>query len=205
MREAVQRMKLVVSVCLAALASGAAAQTPPTATFSKLTVNWLPELARAAPETLRIFAGKGEKIEVRFQIHSNENSADITLFPDAPVTMTNSEEKSQCEINAGGWAREVVYLSSDERTLLLGRFNDAATNSSAYDLQAVKAAGGTAGGLTLVSYDIGACREIKRIDVSENPWDIGSDAIRIGENCNADGIENSATVIKVNLREFLAP
>jgi hypothetical protein len=35
------------------------------------------------------------------------------------------------------------------------------------------------------------------------------DAIRIGENCRADGIadgiESCATVIRVNLREFLAP
>jgi len=205
MRAAVQRMKLVIPACLAALASSVAAQTPPAATFSKLTVNWLPELTRAAPEAPRVFVGKGEKIDVRFQVHSNENSADITLFPNAPVTMANSEEKWQCEINAGGWVREIIYLSGDERTLLLGRLDDAATIPMAYPPQAGKTAGEAARGLTLVSYDIGACREIKQVDVSENHWDIEGDTVRIGENCGDDGIGSCATIIRVNLQEFLAP
>ena len=151
--------------------------------FNKLPVDLSPALSPTTPDSPRIFAGEGSKIEVRFRTYSEAQSADIDSFPEPPVTVLNATEKTRCTIGGGNWARKDIYLSADERYLILGEFNAASD--------------------ALVSYDTKTCREIKRLDVSGKRWDLQGSAMILGSNCTGAWIEDCKSMLGINLRIFL--
>jgi len=197
MSVAVQVKKLLLTVCLATLAPCVAGQkqTPASASaFAPLKVSWLPELVRVEPAGPRVFAGYGRRVEVRLRTRSTANSEEVDVFEEQPVTVMNLDDKSWCEVNGRGWARQHIYLSSDENFLLLGQLNGAETISVSYDLESGKTTSDTTRGLTLVLYDIPACRVAGRVDVAGNRWDIQGKTVRIGEKCTGDEIGTCASV-----------
>jgi hypothetical protein len=145
--------------------------------FNKISVAPLPNFPRE-------FVARGGKIEVHFRSHIA--SADIDAFPEPPVVMVNHVTEERCAIEEGGiWARSEVYLSDDERVLLVNEFSGS--------------------GSDLISYDTGDCRQIRRMDVSDMRWRINGAVAYIGESCTGDGMTGCASIRPLDLRIFFKP
>jgi hypothetical protein len=152
--------------------------------FSQIPLTPIPHPPQETQESPQIFSGKAGNIEVRFLTYRNAEDADIDSFPEPPVTVINSRENTQCTIDGGNWSRKDIYLSGDERYLLLGEFD------GSYD--------------ALVSYDTGTCREIKRLDVSEMRWEIQGSEARLGKNCGKGTyVDDCTSTQPLDLRIFV--
>jgi len=132
------------------------------------------------------FVASGRYIDILFQSDSDADSDDIDSFPEPPVIVLDHEAEMECMIEEGGiWARAEVYLSDDERYMLVYEFS------------------GSSG--DLVSYDTHTCREIKRVDVSGMHWRIDGNEARLGENCTGREMTSCASFKPLDLRQFVVP
>lgn len=145
--------------------------------FNKIPLAPLPNFPRE-------FVARGDRIEVHFRSHIER--ADTDAFPEPPVVMVNRVTEKRCAIEKGGiWARAEVYLSGDERVLLVNEFSDS--------------------GSDLVSYDTGDCRKIQRMDVSDMRWRIDGAVACIGESRTGEGMAGCASIRPLDLRIFFRP
>jgi len=128
------------------------------------------------------FAARGQNVSVIFQ--SDHNMADIDSFPEPPVIVRHEKSGSSCEIVEGGiWVRSELYLSADERYVLMNEYSGSSAD--------------------LVSYDTQTCREINRFDVSGMHWDIDGRNARLGDNCTGSEIESCAVFKPLDLDMFV--
>jgi hypothetical protein len=136
------------------------------------------------PDLPQEFVANGDRIEVHFRSYTER--ADIDAFPEPPVTIVNRITNEQCIINDGGiWVRAEVYLSNDERVLLVNEFSGS--------------------GSDLISYDTSTCQQIKQMDVSDMHWSIdGADAY-VGETCTGDNMSSCTLIRPLNLQIFFKP
>jgi len=146
-------------------------------TFKRLEVTQLP----GSPT---MFVGKVGHIEVRFVDASAKKDTDD--FTDPPITISNRANHAQCVIDDGGvWARREIYLSGDERFLLLAEHDGSQAD--------------------LVSYDTSTCRAVKRLDVSVDRWEINGRKARIGTECDDDDVDSCRSIQPMDLRVFVNP
>ncbi len=142
--------------------------------FSRLSVD------PVDPTTKEHFIGKGRNIEVLFRNESKNQVVDV--FPEPPMTIRNRVSGLSCEIDGGIWVRRSVYLSNDEKTLIVQEYS------------------GCNG--FLVFYDTGTCKKVDELDVSHGHWKISENLISIGYQCSNDDINSCRSVKKHVLDKF---
>jgi hypothetical protein len=144
--------------------------------FHKVIVNPLPN----APQK---FVGRVGNIGIYFYHDRGIENPDVDSFPEPPVTIVNHAENRRCAIERGGiWARAEVYLSEDQRVLLMNEFSGSASD--------------------LVSYRTATCQQIRRIDVSDMRWRIDGRVAHLGENCAGVGMDNCTLLRSMPLQIF---
>ena len=142
--------------------------------FSRLSVN------PVDPVKKDIFIGKGSNIEVIFRNESKNEVIDV--FPEPPMTIRNKVGGHSCDIDGGIWVRQSVWLSNDEKTLIVQEY------SGSNDF--------------LVIYDTGTCEKLNELDVSDSLWEISGDSISISHGCYDSNIDTCPTVEKHILDKF---
>ena len=133
----------------------------------------------ADPSRNNIYYGRRGNYEVQFR---NENAPTPTdNFPDPMVTVKNITSGKSCDIKdaSGIWAGESVYLDMKQRVLLLNEYSGSSD--------------------TLIFYDPAQCRKLDELDVSGKRWEVASDRIRIGRECEDDDINTCRHIDEMNL------
>jgi hypothetical protein len=114
-----------------------------------------------------LFVGKGKTIEVQFRNESTRPVVDV--FPEPPLTVSNQASGRSCEIDGGVWVRKSVFLSPDEKILVVQEFSGSNDH--------------------LVFYDTNTCEKRREIDVSTAQWKISNDRISIGHGCSGEDMQ----------------
>ena len=130
-----------------------------------------------------IYVGKASTLELRF--HNDSAKAEVDVFPEPPLTIGHPATGATCDIDGGIWVRQAVYLSRDEKTLLVQEYSG--SNDQ------------------LVMYDTATCRKTGEIDVSGARWKITADRISIGRQCSGDDIGTCQQVKQVSLDHTCKP
>lgn len=102
-----------------------------------------PRKARHSDQAIE-FVGGGSVMLVIVKDESTSSPGDI--FPEPPLTVQNIKLRKKCQIDGGIWVNGQMYLSQDEKTLVLFSY----AGSSGY----------------LDFYKTGNCRQFAHIDVS---------------------------------------
>ena len=109
------------------------------------------------PQKKDIFHGETSNLEIRFT--SVADDADVDVFPEPPLLITQKQSNSQCNINGGIWVRKDVYLSQDEQVLVTLEY------SGSNDF--------------LMFYKTSDCSKIQEIDISYAKWKIRDATITV--------------------------
>ena len=123
-----------------------------------------------------VFVGKGKTIEVQFRNESTRPVVDV--FPEPPLTVNNQASGRSCDIDGGVWVRQSVYLSRDEKMLVVQEFSGSNDH--------------------LVFYDTNTCEKRSEIDVSMALWRISKNRISVGRECSGEDMRTCRS-----LREFI--
>jgi len=133
--------------------------------------------------TARQFIAEGQCVAIVFQNFSDAPAAEIDAFPEVPVRIYDKEKNTACDISEGGiWVRAAVYLSSDERYVLMHEYSGS--------------------GSDLVSYATHTCAEIKRIDLSGRRWHIDGSTLYVDESCFENENSKDALCKPIDLHLF---
>jgi len=130
-----------------------------------------------------IFVGKAATLELRFRNESARQGVDV--FPEPPLTVHHSASGESCDIDGGIWVRRSVYLSADEKILLVQEFSG--SNDQ------------------LVFYDTTTCKKRSEIDVSGARWKIANNQISIGRQCSGEDITTCRSIKQLGLDKFCNP
>jgi hypothetical protein len=127
--------------------SSAHADTLTPADFRQIPLHSVPDSVLLPDNTPLIFVGETKTLELHFftYTYGEQHASEIDGFTEIPVTITNRKTFRSCAIDGGIWVRKEIYLSADERILILGEHS------------------GSYGGLT--AYDTQTCREIRRMGI----------------------------------------
>jgi hypothetical protein len=123
------------------------------------------------------YAGSGRKVQVEFR--NERRGADVEVFPEPPLVVRDRQRRKSCEIDGGNWARSGVFLSNDERHLLLLEFSG--SNEA------------------LVLYDTATCRRLQEIDVSAGRWRVEPSRVVVGQGCSSRDINSCRSMFSVAL------
>jgi hypothetical protein len=139
--------RLCAALFLIPLSSAHADALTP-ADFRQIPLHSVPDSVLLPDNTPLIFVGETKTLELHFftYTYGEQRASQIDGFTEIPVTITNRKTFRSCAIDGGIWVRKEIYLSADERILILGE------HSGAY------------GGLT--AYDTQTCREIRRMETA---------------------------------------
>ena len=124
-----------------------------------------------------LFIGKGKTIELEFI--NMATGPVIDVFPEPPLIVRNQSTGRSCEIDGGIWVRKHVYLSANEKQLLLLEYSGANE--------------------FLKLYDTATCKQRREIDVSEGPWVLEGDTLRVGHGCTSRDIASCSAVRQFTL------
>lgn len=125
--------------------------TASTCSYSRI------EIKSLNPEKNDIFAGSLDFIEIRF--HSDKNDSEVAVFPEPPLTIVNTAQKSHCAIDGGAWVRKAVFISNDKSTVAAQEF------SGSNDF--------------LNFYSTRTCRKIAMVDISNSTWELDRATLRV--------------------------
>jgi len=140
-------------------------------------------LAQGSPAQPKQFMASGKRIAILFRSDSSAAAHEIDVFPEPPVIIRDKTGGASCQIMEGGiWVRSAVYLSADERHVVLNEYSGSASD--------------------LVSYDTRTCREVKRLDVSGMRWTVEKTRLRLGKQCTGSGMTNCAAFQFFDLHAF---
>lgn len=171
--------KILLGGCM--LACGCAIAAGEVA-FDKIAVE--PLAGTSSSDMPREFIASGKQVEVHFFSYREADSVAIDSFPEPPVIVRDKTSSAQCEIDDGGiWARAEVYLSADERYVLMNEFSGS--------------------GGDLVAYDTRTCKEVGRLDVSDSHWEIRGTEARLGQNCSGADMASCASFKPLDLSRFV--
>jgi len=149
-----------LTACLLLLSCGQHGAAP-QARFHKISV-------APVDATARQFIAEGQRVAIVFQNFSDAPAPEIDAFPEPPVRIRDKAKNTACDISEGGiWVRSEVYLSGDERYVLMNEYSGS--------------------GSDLVSYATHTCAEIKRLDVSGRRWHIDGGKVHFDESCPEHG------------------
>jgi len=133
--------------------------------------------------TSKQFIADGQRIAILFQNDSDTAASDIDIFPEPPVTIRDKKKNTSCEISEGGiWVRTEVYLTADERYILMNEYSGS--------------------GSDLISYDTSTCLKTKQLDVSGMNWRIDGDKVHLYENCFEHDPSNCTLLESIDLILF---
>ncbi|MFZ6654850.1 hypothetical protein [Undibacterium sp. TJN19] len=104
-----------------------------------------------------VFHGETSGVEIRFT--SLADDAEVDVFPEPPLLITQKQTNRQCEINGGIWVRKDVYLSQNEQVLVTHEY------SGSNDF--------------LMFYKTSDCSKIQEIDISYAKWKIHGTTINV--------------------------
>jgi hypothetical protein len=118
------------------------------------------------PGRTDVFTGKGRTVEIRFT--SDTGQADPDVFPEPPLVVRNLASGAECKINGGIWVRRSVWLTADERGVVVEEY------SGSNDRLAV--------------YDTASCKELSALDVSEARWQVADGQLTTGKTCTGEAV-----------------
>jgi hypothetical protein len=121
-----------------------------------------------SPDRRDIFAGEGKSVRVEF--HNYSDSDPVTAFPEPPLTVRRLATNASCEIDGGIWPRDSVFLSDDEKILVVAAFS----GSSAQ----------------LLAYDTGTCKVQGKLDVSNARLSVSGKEITLATRCSGNDIKS---------------
>lgn len=135
------------------------------------------------PTRNNIFVGKAATLELQFHNESTKQVVDV--FPEPPLTIRHSASGTSCDINGGTWVRQSVYLSTDEKILVVQEFSG--SNDQ------------------LVFYETATCKKRSEVDISGARWMIASNQISIGRQCSRDDITSCGSIKQLDLDRRCSP
>ncbi len=135
-----------------------------TCSFHPLTI------APLGAEPATTYKGLGQRVEVLFK--NDKLEGPVENFPESPLTIRDVIRGTQCEIEGGVWSRSRVFLSDDERRLLVSEFSGSNEDIKIYDTR--------------------SCRQKSVTEVSTSVWRIDASHLEVGRQCSGDTI-NSCT------------
>jgi len=113
-----------------------------------------------------IFAGVGHTVRVEFRNDSDRDP--VRVFPEPPMTIHQLDTNKSCDINGGIWVRDSVFLSEDEKLLVVLEFSGESNH--------------------LLAYNTGTCKRQGDIDVSDGRWSVNGSKITLGTGCTSRDI-----------------
>ena len=156
----------------------------------------LAALAQAAPCTLHpvavnpvapgrhdAFAAVGHTLRVEFRNDTGQD--DVRVFPESPLTIRHLRSRRSCTIQGGVWDRDSVFLSNDERVLVVLEFSGESNH--------------------LISYSTATCRKRGDLDVSGGRWAVTPSGIVVGSHCTARDLESCQEKHTVPLKKLCSP
>ncbi|WP_293374843.1 hypothetical protein [Nevskia sp.] len=121
------------------------------------------------------YRGIGSRIEVIFR---NERlNGPVDVFPEPPLTIQHVNSGKHCEIDGGVWVRAAVYLSGNEKALLVQEYSGSTDE--------------------LIIYGTDHCEQRVRIDVTGKRWRVSGSAIHLSERCSDDALCPAETALSV--------
>lgn len=136
--------RIYKTFALAILFSLSFSTSASTCSFSKMEINPI------TPENNNIFSGKSDFVEIRF--NSEKDDANVSVFPEPPLTIINKRLGTECNIAGGTWVRGSVFISNDTSMLATQEFSG--SNDS------------------LIFYSTATCKKITTIDISNSSWEL---------------------------------
>jgi len=121
-----------------------------------------------SPDRRDIFAGQGKTVRVEF--HNYSDSDPVEVFPEPPLTVRRPATNTSCEIDGGVWPRDSVFLSDDEKILVVAEFS----GSSAH----------------LLAYDTGTCKIQGNIDISNARLSVSGKEITLATRCSDNDMKS---------------
>ncbi len=88
------------------------------------------------PDDFTKYVGTGATIELSWVNPSPSKPTD--QFHEPPLLIRNSTTGNRCEIDGGIWVRDQIYLSTDERTLVLKSYSGSSTHLEFYETAGCK-------------------------------------------------------------------
>jgi hypothetical protein len=129
------------------------------------------------------FAGSGKDVRVEFTNYRTQGP--VRVFPEPPMTVRQLRANTTCNIDGGVWARNSVFLSSDEALLLVLEFSGDSNE--------------------LVAYDTHSCRKLTSVDVSGARWLVKGSVILVATGCTAKDINACRNKKEVPMDAFCGP
>lgn len=114
-----------------------------------------------------VFTGKGRTVELNF--NSDTGQADPDVFPEPPLIVRNIASGAECRITGGIWVRRSVWLTADERGVVVEEY------SGSNDRLAV--------------YDTATCKQLSALDVSDARWQVTDGQLTTGKTCTGDTVQ----------------
>ena len=129
------------------------------------------------------FAGSGKDVRVEFTNYRTRTP--VRVFPEPPLTVRHVPANTSCNIDGGVWARDSVFLSSDEALLLVLEFSGDSNE--------------------LVAYDTNSCRKLTTVDVSNARWLVKGSTIVVATGCTSKDINACRNKKLVPMDTFCGP
>ena len=125
-----------------------------------------------------LFVGTGRFVRVEF--HNQSTSDSVRVFPEPPLVVRRLDKDASCSIDGGVWQRSSVFLSQDEKVLVVLEFSGSSNR--------------------LLAYDTANCAQTGSLDVSGKHWRIEGSEIRLGSHCSGDDLANCRNKRTVSVR-----
>lgn len=88
------------------------------------------------PSTSDVYTGQGKLYRITFK--SIELEKLVNSFPEPPMVITNLKNGRKCNCDGGIWERDKVYLTQNERLLIVGSYSGSSSYFEFYDTTSCK-------------------------------------------------------------------